>query len=464
MTGGSLIVVGGGLAGSEAAWQAAERGVHVLLYEMRPGRPTPAHRTGNLAELVCSNSFKGKSPTTAHGLLKEEMRRLGSVLLPIADEAAVPAGEALAVDVPKFSALATEKLTSHPRIEVVREEVPAIPDAPAVVIATGPLTSDALSADLARLTGDDHLYFYDAIAPTVDAETIDRSIAFAQSRYDKGEGVYLNCPMDEGEYRAFRDALLSAELVPMKDFEPMHLFEGCLPIEELATRGELTMAYGPLKPVGLIDPRTGRQPFAVVQLRQEDQEATRFGLVGVQTRLKFPEQKRIFRMIPGLESVEFLKYGQMHRNTYLDSPRLLGTSLRVRPERWDGGRALFIAGQLCGVEGYMESAAAGIVAGANAARLLSGLQEAVPPAETMIGSLLRYVSGEAHPTAYPGGQFQPMNSNFGLMPPLPGRKMRKPDRAAAKVERARAALTDFIERGWQVADGQRNELTVILAE
>lgn len=443
-----LIVIGGGLAGSEAAWQAAERGVNVALYEMRPTKMTPAHRTDFLAELVCSTSFKGKSPTTAHGLLKEEMRRLGSVLLPIADEAAVPAGEALAVDVPVFAAKVTEKLTAHPRIRVVREEATEIPDAPAVIVATGPLTSESLSAQLGRLTGDDHLYFYDAIAPTVDADTIDRSVCFAQSRYDKGEGEYLNCPLTEAEYYAFRNELLSAELIPMKDFEPMYLFEGCLPIEELAARGELTMAYGPMKPVGLVDPRTGQQPFAVAQLRQENQEGSRFGLVGFQTRLKFPEQKRILRMLPGLQDAEFVRYGQMHRNTYLDSPRLLQNSLRVRLEKWNEGRALFVAGQLCGVEGYMESASAGIVAGANAARFLLGQGEAVPPAETMIGSLLRYVSGEAHPTAYPGGKFQPMNSNFGLMPPLEGRKMKKADRILAKVERARQWLNRFISEEW----------------
>jgi methylenetetrahydrofolate--tRNA-(uracil-5-)-methyltransferase len=451
-----LIVIGGGLAGSEAAWQAAERGANVALYEMRPQKPTPAHRTGNLAELVCSNSFKGKSPTTAHGLLKEEMRRLGSVLLPIADEAAVPAGEALAVDVPKFSALVTEKLSSHPRIRIVREEVREIPEAPAAVIATGPLTSEALSGQLARLTGDDHLYFYDAIAPSVEADTIDRSICFGQSRYDKGEGEYLNCPLTEEEYFAFRNALLGAELLAMKDFEPMNLFEGCLPIEELAARGDLTMAFGPMKPVGLIDPRTGKQPFAVVQLRQENQEASRFGLVGFQTRLKFPEQKRVFGMIPGLRDAAFVRYGQMHRNTYLDSPRLLQTCLRVRPEKWDRG-ALFVAGQLCGVEGYMESAAAGMIAGANAARLLLGLEETAPPAETMIGSLLRYVSGEAHPTAYPGGKFQPMNSNFGLMPPLEGRKMKKADRILKKVERARRAMDRFLAESRDRVGEEREE-------
>ena len=439
----TLVVVGGGLAGTEAAWAAAERGIEVLLYEMRPVKSTPAHKTGDLAELVCSNSFKGKSPTTAHGLLKQEMRRLGSLLLPIADASAVPAGEALAVDVPVFAAEVTRRVSGHPRIRVVREEAPAIPQGAVVVVATGPLTSESLSADLARLSGNDHLYFYDAISPTLDAETIDRSICFAQSRYDKGEGVYLNCPMSAEEYRAFIKTLLEAELAPMKDFEPMHLFEGCLPIEELAARGEETPAHGPMKPVGLIDPRTGRQSHAVVQLRQENQEGSRFGLVGFQTRLKYSEQKRVFRMIPGLQSAEFARYGQMHRNTYLNSPRLLDASLRVRQEKWPGA-ALFVAGQLCGVEGYMESAAVGMVAGVNAARVLHGLQPAVPPAETMVGSLLRYVSGEAHPTAYPNGRFQPMNSNFGLMTPIEG-KLKKADRIAAKVERARTAMAAFLE-------------------
>lgn len=456
-----LIVIGGGLAGSEAAWQAAERGVNVALYEMRPVKMTPAHRTGNLAELVCSTSFKGKSPTTAHGLLKEEMRRLGSALLPVADEAAVPAGEALAVDVPVFSSLVTAKLEGHPRIRIVREEVTEFPDAPATIISTGPLTSEALSRQLGRLTGDDHLYFYDAIAPTIDAESIDRSVCFAQSRYDKGEGEYLNCPLNEEEYHAFRNALLAAELIPMKDFEPMYLFEGCLPIEELASRGELTMAYGPMKPVGLIDPRTGGQPFAVVQLRQENQEGTRFGMVGFQTRLKFPEQKRIFGMIPGLQNAEFVRHGQMHRNTYLDSPRLLNAHLKVKTDAMAEGRAIFVAGQLCGVEGYMESAAAGIVAGANAARLLLGLEPTVPPAETMLGSLLRYVSGEAHPTSYPGGKFVPMNSNFGLMPPLEGRKMKKADRILAKVERARTHLNAFLEEEWGLAEERRERVEAL---
>ncbi len=450
-----VTIVGGGLAGSEAAWQAAERGADVRLYEMRPHRGTPAHRTDYLAELVCSTSFKGKSPTTAHGLLKEEMRRLGSVLLPIADETAVPAGEALAVDVERFAARVTEVLSSHPHITVVREEVTdffMLSGASAVVIATGPLTSEALSARLAALTGDENLYFYDAIAPTLDADSLDRSILFAQSRYDKGDGVYLNCPLNREEYEAFREALLAAELAPMKAFEPINLFEGCLPIEELAARGELTMAYGPMKPVGLTDPRTGEQPFAVAQLRQENQEGSRFGLVGFQTRLKYPEQKRVFSMLPGLSSAEFVRYGQMHRNTYLDSPRLLEPSLRVKLERWppDSPFALFIAGQLCGVEGYMESAAAGIVAGAHAARHAMMLKDAVPPADTMIGALLQYVAGTAHETAYPGGRFQPMNSNFGLLPPVEGKKRKKADRILAKVERARESLTRFLVEEWSV--------------
>ena len=441
-----IVVVGGGLAGCEAAWAAANRGIPVTLYEMRPVRFTPAHRTELLAELVCSNSFKSVSITNAHGLLKEEMRRLGSLVIACAEASAVPAGEALAVDSLRFSELVTRRIQEHPLIQVERREVTDIPDATACIIATGPLTSDALSHRLAELTGAEHLFFYDAIAPSVDADTIDRSKVFAASRYGKGEAAYLNCPLTESEYKAFREALLQAERVQPKDFEPMHLFEGCLPIEELAARSEMSMAYGPLKPVGLIDPRTGRRPFAVVQLRQENAEATIYGLVGFQTRLKYPEQKRVFRMIPGLEHAEFVRYGQMHRNTYLNSPKILGDDLRVRPELLPDsfrGKAVFLAGQIVGVEGYSESAAMGIVAGINAVRFIRGQQPARFPPETMIGALLQYVSGKAHPTVYPDGRFQPMNSNFGLLPAVE-QVRRKQERHLAMARRALSAIDAVI--------------------
>lgn len=435
-----VVVVGGGLAGSEAAWAAANAGAQVILYEMRPRCMTPAHRTGLFAELVCSNSFKSLLLTSAHGLLKEEMRAYGSLILECAREAAVPAGEALAVDVPVFAASVTRRIEAHPRIRVIREEVRSIPDAPAVVIATGPLTSEPLSRELAALAGSDHLYFYDALSASVEADSIDRHRVFAASRWDKGEADYLNCPMTETVYRAFRDELLTAEKVAMKDFEPMNLFEGCLPIEEMAARGELTMAFGPLKPVGLSDPRDGTRPFAVVQLRQENTEASVYGLVGFQTRLKFPEQKRVFSLIPGLEHATFVRYGQMHRNTYVDSPSLLGPDLRVKRDGTRG--ALFLAGQIVGVEGYTESAASGIIAGRNAAGAARGEAAQVPPAETMIGALLRYVAGQLDPTFYPGGRFQPMNSTFGLLPPVAVRGGKK-QRQAEKARRALAALEAF---------------------
>jgi len=440
-----VVVVGGGLAGCEAAWAAAERGAQVVLIEMRPTKMTPAHRTGLLAELVCSNSLKSTALSNAHGLLKAEMRRLGSLILACAEAAAVPAGEALAVDVRRFAEQVTRRVEGHPQITVLREEACSLPDAPAVVIATGPLTSDIFSAELARLAGEEHLYFYDAIAPTVDAETIDRSRVFPGSRYSKGDAAYLNCPLTEREYHAFREELLKAQRVDPRDFEPSRLFEGCLPIEELAARSPMSMAYGPMKPVGLVDPRTGRRPFAVVQLRQENAEATAYGLVGFQTRLRYPEQKRVFRMIPGLENAEFLRYGQMHRNTYVNSPRLLLPSLQIRPDigRVAAGRVVFLAGQIVGVEGYAESAAAGIVAGINAVRALRGLPPFVPPPETMVGALLRYVAGEAHPTVYPGGRFQPMNSNFGLLPPLEARMGRR-ERCAAMARRALEALDAYL--------------------
>ena len=427
-----VIVIGGGLAGSDAAWVAANAGVRVLLYEMRPRRSTPAHKTGHLAELVCSNSLKSNQPDTAPWMLKQEMKRLGSLILPCAERAAVPSGGALAVDREAFAAGVTEAIVHHPRITLVREEVTEIPDGVPVVIATGPLTSEALAARIQELTGTRELYFYDAASPIVVGETIDRTIAWEGSRYDKGDpSGYLNCPLDAEQYRRLREELVHAELVPLKDFEPIHLFEGCLPVEELARRGELTLAYGPLKPVGLRDPRTGRRPFAVVQLRRENRAGTLYSMVGFQTRLTWPEQRRIFRMIPGLEQAEFVRLGVMHRNTYLHSPVLLEPTLRLRPERARVPRRspVFFAGQITGVEGYVESAATGIVAGWNAARAARGEPLLMLPPETMLGALLDYIANG------PPDNFQPMNANLGLLPPLDAPIRRRDQRHRALVER-----------------------------
>jgi methylenetetrahydrofolate--tRNA-(uracil-5-)-methyltransferase len=431
-----LVVIGGGLAGSDAAWAAAERGLKVALYEMRPVRPTPAHHTGFLAELVCSNSLKSHLPHTPAGLLKQEMRALGSLIIESATEAAVPSGGALAVDREVFGSLVTGRLERHPNVELRREEVTQIPEDIPVVVATGPLTSETLAADIARIAGERQLYFYDAASPIIDADTIDRSIVFEASRYDKGDGGYLNCPLDEQQYHAFREALLSAELVPLKEFEPIKLFEGCLPIEEMARRGERTMAFGPMKPVGLTDPRTGRRPFACVQLRQENAGATLYSMVAFQTRLNWNEQKRVFRMIPGLENAEFVRLGVMHRNTYLHSPSLLAPTMRLRPEVAErtGRRApLFFAGQMTGVEGYTESAATGIIAGLNAVAAARGLPEVILPPEMMLGALIQYVS------VGPAGEFQPMNVNFGLLPPLEPPVKKKDQRNEKLIARAHAA-------------------------
>lgn len=438
-----VIVIGGGLAGSDAAWAAARQGMRVRLYEMRPVRRTPAHKTGDLGELVCSNSLKSNLLTTPAGLLKEEMRRLGSLVIAAADRSAVPSGGALAVDRQQFAALITEAIEREPRIELVRQEVKRIPDDCPTVVATGPLTSDDLAADIQRILDREQLYFYDAASPIIDAETIDRTIAFEASRYGKGDGGYLNCPLSEEEYHAFRNELLKAEKVPLKEFEPIKLFEGCLPIEEVAARGELTMAYGPLKPVGLVDPRTGKQPFAVVQLRQENRAATLYSMVAFQTRLTWPEQRRIFRMIPGLENAEFVRLGVMHRNTYICSPELLEPTLLLREEiavRAGRKAPLFFAGQITGVEGYTESAATGILAGINAARLARGAVPVVLPPETMIGALCEYISRG------PADNFQPMNANLGLMPPLPQRVRQKEERHRRLIERALATMEHVLEQ------------------
>ena len=482
-------IIGGGLAGSEAAWQAASRGVRVILHEMRPVRPTAVHKTDGLAELVCSNSFRGDKLDNAVGLLKEEMRRLGSLVMRAADAHRVPAGAALAVDRERFSQAITDAIVGHPQITVVREEVAQIPDNPSMfplIIATGPLTSDSLSADIASLVGGDHLYFYDAISPIVLSETIDRSKVFRASRWgrslrsddrgadvvtsakagptgpaprfeeaacgaDNGEGDYLNCPMTEEEYHRFYDAVVSAESATVHDFDKEKFFEGCLPIEVMAHRGRDTLRFGPMKPVGLVDPRTGRTPFAVVQLRQDNLAGDHFSLVGFQTQLKWGEQARVLAMIPGLEQAEFVRFGMVHRNTYINGPTVLRETWQTRA-RGD----LFFAGQISGVEGYVESAASGLIAGRNAAALVLGEAPSAPPRTTAIGALGFYVS-HADPHNY-----QPTNITFGIMPAPPADVVsafrrtanvgsgfsrttaKKVDRKAVTSERALAALEDWL--------------------
>ena len=424
-------VVGGGLAGSEAAWALAERGVSVTLHEMRPVVRTPAHQTDRLAELVCSNTFKSVETSNAHGLLKAELRLLGSLLLPCADEARVPGGTALAVDRDVFSRLVHERIHAHPRITVVREEVAALPS-PGVV-ATGPLTSDRLAEAIAQRLGTGALAFYDAIAPIVAAESLDHDRLYALSRYGKGEGDdYLNCPMSREEYEGFIDALSAADQYAGHDFDAVPYFEGCLPIEEMARRGRETPRFGPMKPVGLPDPRSGREPHAVVQLRREDRAGQMWNLVGFQTRLRIPEQKRVFSMIPGLGDAEFLRYGSIHRNAYLNSPATLGPALTAR----DDDR-LFFAGQLTGVEGYTESLGTGLLAGINLARRLEGKDVRVPPPTTMIGALYRYLA-DADPK-----HFQPMNANFGLIE-VDGRTEGRKDGAGARLSKSekKARLAD----------------------
>jgi methylenetetrahydrofolate--tRNA-(uracil-5-)-methyltransferase len=427
-TSAAVTVVGGGLAGSEAAWQVAERGVGVLLYEMRPHKMTPAHVSDRLAELVCSNSLGSDLPDRAAGLLKAELRRLGSLVLSCADETRVPAGGALAVDRELFAAEVTRRVEAHPRVRVVREEVTAIPDGPAV-IATGPLTSDALAEDIAARAGQEHLYFYDALSPIVAADSIDESIAFRASRYGKGEADYINCPMMEEEYERFVDALVAAERIPLHDFEPDRFFEGCLAVEVMAARGRDTLAYGPLRPVGLTDPRTGERPYAVVQLRQDNLAATLYNIVGFQTNLRYGEQERVFRLIPGLEQAEFVRYGHMHRNTFVNAPLLLGPTMEFRAQA-----GLFFAGQITGVEGYVGSVGSGWVAGVNVARFVLGREPLTLPRTTMLGALCHYVS-HAEPEA-----FQPMKANFGLMPPLSPPVRNKRKRYRAYAERAMGDL------------------------
>jgi methylenetetrahydrofolate--tRNA-(uracil-5-)-methyltransferase len=444
-----LIIIGGGLAGSEAAWQAAERGLRVDIFEMRPGMATGAHITQHLAELVCSNSLGSDLPDRAAGVLKTELRRLGSLLMKAADETAVPAGGALAVDREAFARRVTSAVEGHPRIRLVRKEMPEIPTTP-TVLASGPLTSSRLSQAILQLTGQDHLYFFDAIAPIVTLDSINMDIAFRASRYSRGEtedGDYINCPMDRIEYEAFVDALISAERIELKEFEmeveqgvkagAHSFFEGCLPVEVLARRGRDTLAFGPMRPVGLTDPRTGRRPHAVVQLRQDNLSGSLYNLVGFQTNLKFPEQRRVFRMIPGLEKAEFVRYGQMHRNTFIFSPALLRPTLQF-VDRDD----LFFAGQITGVEGYVGNFATGLLAGWNAARLLNGKEPLVLPGTTMLGALCHYVT-HASPA-----DFQPMKANFGIMPPLgqelgKGRRGKR-ERAEAYSQRAINDLEAFL--------------------
>jgi methylenetetrahydrofolate--tRNA-(uracil-5-)-methyltransferase len=429
----SITIIGGGLAGCEAAWQAASRGVSVTLYEMKPEKFSPAHELAGLAELVCSNSLRGDSLDNAVGLLKEELRRVGSLFMMAAEATRVPAGGAVAVDRSKFSEYITGKITSHPLITVSRKEMTAIPADGIVIIASGPLTSEPLAESLGRLAGE-YLYFYDAIAPIVTADSIDMDSAYPASRYGKGDGNdYLNCPFTEAEYLAFIEAICAAEKVPAREFEKVVHFEGCMPIEELAARGVDTLRFGPMKPVGLDDPRTGREPYAVVQLRKENLSGTLLNLVGFQTKMTWPEQKRIFRTIPGLEKAEFARLGSMHRNTFINSPALLQPTLQLTSEP-----RIFLAGQITGVEGYVESAGCGLLAGLNAARYAMGKEIINPPAESALGALVHHVTNTEVK------HFQPMNVNYGLFPPLPG-KIKKKDKRGMLAERALLSINGWIE-------------------
>jgi methylenetetrahydrofolate--tRNA-(uracil-5-)-methyltransferase len=426
-------VIGAGLAGSEAAYQIAKRGIKVHLFEMRPVRQTPAHHTDKFAELVCSNSLRANTLTNAVGVLKEEMRRLDSVIIRSADECAVPAGGALAVDRHEFANRVTEYVKNHPNVTVHNEEMTEIPEGP-TVIATGPLTSPELSQKLKELTGEDYFYFYDAAAPIVEKESIDLNKVYLKSRYDKGEAAYLNCPMTEEEFDRFYDALTTAETVPLKEFEKEIFFEGCMPVEVMAKRGKQTLLFGPMKPVGLEDPKTGKTPYAVVQLRQDDSAGTLYNIVGFQTHLKWGPQKEVIQLIPGLENAEIVRYGVMHRNTFINSPKLLEATYRFK-----GRNDLFFAGQMTGVEGYVESAASGLVAGINAARLVLGKELVQFPAETAIGSMANYI------TTTSAKHFQPMNANFGLFPRLEEKIKRKQERYEAYANRALESIMNFVE-------------------
>lgn len=417
-------VIGAGLAGSEAAWQLAKRGIQVNLYEMRPIKQTPAHHTDKFAELVCSNSLRANSLTNAVGVLKEEMRRLDSVIMTAADACAVPAGGALAVDRHEFAAKVTDMVKNHPNVTVINEEITEIPEG-TTIISTGPLTSPALSESLKQIMDEEYLYFYDAAAPIIEKDSIDLDKVYLKSRYDKGEAAYLNCPMTEEEFDRFYEALIAAETVPLKEFEKEIFFEGCMPIEVMAARGRKTMLFGPLKPVGLEDPKTGKRPFAVIQLRQDDAAGTLYNIVGFQTHLKWGPQKEVLQLIPGLEKAEIVRYGVMHRNTFINSPKVLLPTYQFK-NRSD----LFFAGQMTGVEGYVESAASGLVAGINAAKLAAGEDPLVFPAETAMGSMARYI------TSTNSKSFQPMNANFGLFPDLETKIRGKKERNEQHAERA----------------------------
>ena len=441
-----VVVIGGGLAGSEAAWQIAERGVGVLLFEMRPLKQTGAHQSGYLAELVCSNSLGSQLPDRASGVLMTELRHLGSLLLSIAEKVAVPAGGALAVDREAFAQAVTEKIEAHPHITLIREEVERIPEG-IVIIASGPLTSDKLANELAQITGEGYLYFYDALSPIVEAESINMSVAFRASRYGRGqisEGDYINCPMNEVEYNQFIDALLQADRIPLHDFDtgiiegviagPPKYFEACLPVEVIAERGMAALAYGPMRPVGLVDPRSGHRPHAVVQLRQDNLIGSLYNIVGFQTNLTYNEQARVFRKIPGLEEARFIRYGQMHRNTYINAPKILLPTLQLVNRR-----SLLFAGQITGVEGYLSNIATGLYAGMSATRLAHGLETVILPQTTMLGSLCHYVS-HADPNS-----FQPMKANFGIIPPLDdGIRRNRRGRAQAYAHRSKIDLESFL--------------------
>ncbi|MBT2642627.1 FADH(2)-oxidizing methylenetetrahydrofolate--tRNA-(uracil(54)-C(5))-methyltransferase TrmFO [Bacillus sp. ISL-41] len=433
MTEATVNVVGAGLAGSEAAWQLAERGIKVNLYEMRPVKQTPAHHTDKFAELVCSNSLRANTLTNAVGVLKEEMRNLNSVIISAADACAVPAGGALAVDRHEFAAHVTSRVKEHPNVIVFNEEITEIPQGP-TIIATGPLTSQALSQQLKELTGEEYLYFYDAAAPIIEKDSIDMDKVYLKSRYDKGEAAYLNCPMTEEEFDRFYEALISAETVPLKEFEKEIFFEGCMPIEVMGQRGRKTMLFGPMKPVGLEDPRTGKRPYAVVQLRQDDAAGTLYNIVGFQTHLKWGPQKEVIQLIPGLENAEIVRYGVMHRNTFINSPKVLKATYQFR-NRED----LFFAGQMTGVEGYVESAASGLIAGINAARLVKGDEPVEFPHETAMGSMARYI------TTTNAKNFQPMNANFGLFPDLPEKIKAKQERNEKHASRALETIQKFVK-------------------
>ncbi|KPL61142.1 FADH(2)-oxidizing methylenetetrahydrofolate--tRNA-(uracil(54)-C(5))-methyltransferase TrmFO [Rossellomorea vietnamensis] len=430
----SVNVIGAGLAGSEAAWQIAKRGIKVNLFEMRPIIKTPAHHTDKFAELVCSNSLRANTLTNAVGVLKEEMRRLDSVIMSAADACSVPAGGALAVDRHEFAALVTDKVKNHPNVTVFNEEVTDLPEG-ITIVATGPLTSEGLSKQIKRLTGEEHLYFYDAAAPIIEKDSIDMDKVYLKSRYDKGEAAYLNCPMTESEFNRFYEALISAETVPLKEFEKEVFFEGCMPIEVMASRGKKTMLFGPLKPVGLEDPKTGKRPYAVVQLRQDDAAGTLYNIVGFQTHLKWGPQKEVLQLIPGLQNADIVRYGVMHRNTFINSPNVLKDTYQLKDHE-----NLFFAGQMTGVEGYVESAASGLIAGINAARLAVEEEPVVFPYETAMGSMARYI------TTANKHNFQPMNANFGLFPELPKKVKGKKERNEEHASRALETIQNFVKK------------------